>query len=114
MTHRAPYPPEFRAEAVRLIRSSGKSLAEVGRELEVTTETLRIWMKQVDIDDGVRHDGLTTEIFEPASTEHPPTSQSPPAALIRDCSQRRFVGAWTERIEWTRMTATVPTRTHEP
>src|SRR5947209_16455052 len=64
MTHRAPYPPEFRAEAVRLIRSSGKSLAEVGRELEVTTKTLRIWMKQADIDDGVRHDGLTTEETE--------------------------------------------------
>ena len=64
MTHRAPYPPEFRAEAVRLIRSSGKSLAEVGRELEVTTETLRIWMKQADIDDGLRHDGLTTDETE--------------------------------------------------
>lgn len=33
MTHRAPYPPEFRAEAIQLIRSSGKSLAEIGREL---------------------------------------------------------------------------------
>ncbi len=64
MTHRAPYAPEFRTEAVRLIRSSGKSLAEVGRELQVTTETLRIWMKQADIDDGVRRDGLTTEETE--------------------------------------------------
>ena len=61
MTHRAPYPPEFRAEAIQLIRSSGKSLAEIGRELQVTTETLRIWSKQADIDDGVRNDGLTTE-----------------------------------------------------
>lgn len=60
MTHRAPYSPQFRAEAVQLIRSSGKSLAEIGRELQVTTETLRIWSKQADIDDGVRNDGLTT------------------------------------------------------
>jgi len=64
MTHRAPYPPEFRAEAVCLIRSSGKSLAEIGRELQVTIETLRIWMKQADIDDGLRHDGLTTDETE--------------------------------------------------
>lgn len=64
MTHRAPYAPEFRAEAVRLTRSSGKSLAEIGRELQVTTETLRIWTRQADIDDGLRHDGLTTEDTE--------------------------------------------------
>jgi len=60
----APYPPEFRAEAIRLLRSSGKSMAQVGRELEVTTETLRQWLKQADIDDGLRHDGLTTEETE--------------------------------------------------
>jgi transposase-like protein len=42
----APYPPEFRAEAVRLLRTSGKPMAQIGRELEVTTETLRQWLKQ--------------------------------------------------------------------
>jgi transposase len=60
----APYPPEFRAEAIRLIRTSGKSMAQIGRELEVTTETLRQWVKQADLDDGLRHDGLTTEETE--------------------------------------------------
>jgi transposase len=60
----APYPPEFRAEAIRLLRTSGKSMAQIGRELEVTTETLRQWIKQADLDDGLRHDGLTTEETE--------------------------------------------------
>ena len=60
----APYPPEFRAEAIRLLRTSGKSMAQIGRELEVTTETLRQWLKQADLDDGLRHDGLTTEETE--------------------------------------------------
>jgi transposase len=60
----APYPLEFRREAIRLLRSSGKSMAQIGRELEVTTETLRQWLKQADIDDGLRHDGLTTEETE--------------------------------------------------
>jgi transposase len=60
----APYPPEFRVEAIRLMRTSGKSLAQIGRELEVTTETLRQWLKQADMDDGLRHDGLTTEETE--------------------------------------------------
>lgn len=61
---RAPYAPEFRAEAVRLIRNSGKPMAQIARELDVTSETLRIWMKQADIDDGQRHDGLTTDETE--------------------------------------------------
>jgi transposase len=59
----APYPPEFRAEAIRLVRS-GKPMAQIARDLGVTSETLRIWMKQADIDEGLRHDGLTTEETE--------------------------------------------------
>lgn len=60
----APYPPEFRAEAIRLTRSSGKPKAQIARELEVSSETLHQWTKQADIDDGLRHDGLTTEESE--------------------------------------------------
>ena len=59
-----PYPPEFRAEAVRLVRSSGKPMAQVARGLEVSSEALRVWVKQADIDDGLRHDGPTTEETE--------------------------------------------------
>jgi transposase len=61
---RAPYPPEFRTEAIRLVRNSGKPMAQIARELDVTSETLRIWVKQAAIDDGQRHDGLTTEETE--------------------------------------------------
>jgi len=61
---RAPYPPEFRAEAIRLVRSSGKPMAQISRELEVTSETLRVWMKQADIGDGNRYDGPTTDETE--------------------------------------------------
>jgi transposase len=59
-----PYPPEYRVEAIRLVRSSGKSMAEVARRLEVCTETLRLWVRQADIDEGRRHDGLTTQETE--------------------------------------------------
>ena len=59
-----PYPPEFRAEAIRLVRSSGKPAAEIARRLEVSTETLRLWVRQADIDAGRRQDGLTTEETE--------------------------------------------------
>lgn len=55
-----PYPPDFRAEAVQLARSSGTPLAQVARDLGVNPETLRLWVKQADIDAG-RRAGLTTE-----------------------------------------------------
>ena len=60
----APYPREFRVEAVRLVRSSGRPVAEIARRLEVSNETLRKWVRQADIDEGRRHDGLTTQETE--------------------------------------------------
>ena len=59
--HVAPYPPEFRAEAIQLARTSGKPHAQIARELGMTGETLRLWLKQADLDEGKRSDGLTSE-----------------------------------------------------
>jgi transposase len=59
--HTSGYPSEFRAEAIRLARSSGKPNTQLARELGMSTETLRKWLKQADLDDGKRQDGLTTE-----------------------------------------------------
>ena len=55
------YSAEFRAEAVRLARTSGKPNTQIARDLGMTTETLRKWLKQADLDEGKRQDGLTTE-----------------------------------------------------
>ncbi len=55
---RAPYPAEFKEEAVRLARSSGKPVAQIARELGVSYESLRHWIEQSEIDSGERQ-GLT-------------------------------------------------------
>lgn len=57
---RAPYPREFRAEAVRLARSNNQTVAQTARDLGVSHEALRGWLKQSDLDEGNRSDGLTT------------------------------------------------------
>ncbi len=57
-----PYPPEFRAEAMRLARSSGKSLPALAADLGVSTEALRSWLRQDDADAGRGQPGeLTTD-----------------------------------------------------
>lgn len=59
MGHRSPYPPEFRAEAVRLVREHGMKIAEVAGDLGCSTESVRNWVRQADIDAGDR-EGLKT------------------------------------------------------
>jgi transposase-like protein len=60
-THR-PYPPEFRAEAVRLARSSEKSIPALATDLGVSTEALRDWLRRADADEGRGQPGeLTTD-----------------------------------------------------
>ena len=55
------YAPEFKAEAVRLVRSTpDKPASQIARELGVSDNALRSWVKQTEIDQGER-EGLTTE-----------------------------------------------------
>jgi transposase len=56
------YSPEFKEEAVRLVLSSEERypVAKIARDLDVSTETLRKWVNQAQIDGGGRQ-GLTTE-----------------------------------------------------
>jgi transposase len=56
-----PYPPEFRREAVELVRTSGTSRRAIAADLGISTETLRQWVKQAELDAGLRQDGLSTD-----------------------------------------------------
>jgi transposase len=56
----APYPLEFRHEAVRLLKRSGKSVPQLASELGVSPQSLRNWSRQIDVDEG-RVEGLTSE-----------------------------------------------------
>jgi transposase len=54
------YPPEFKAQAVELVQSSGRSISQIAKDLGVSGTSLRNWVKQAQIDQGERQ-GLTTE-----------------------------------------------------
>ena len=61
MTSRArrSFTPAFKAQTVDLLRTSGKSVTEVCRDLDLAESVVRRWLAQADIDDG-RREGLTT------------------------------------------------------
>jgi transposase len=62
--YQRPCPPEFRREAVSLVKVSGRSVREVAGELGVSYESLRRWIRQDQLDRGERDDGLTTDQLE--------------------------------------------------
>ena len=54
------YPPEYREQLVELARA-GRSPGWLAREFEPSEQTIRNWVRQADVDEGRRGDGLTTE-----------------------------------------------------
>ena len=56
---RPPYPSEFRQQMVELVKA-GRTPEELSREFEPTAQTIHNWVKQTDLDAGVRSDGLTS------------------------------------------------------
>jgi len=57
---RRKFTKEQKADAVRLVRVSGESLATVARDLDIGENSLRNWAKQADIDDGKGPPGALT------------------------------------------------------
>ena len=57
MSRPSRYPEEFRRDAVALVRSSGRPLREIGRELGVNHETLRGWVNAAKQADGAARGG---------------------------------------------------------
>ena len=55
-----PYPAEFRTEAVRLARQPGHTIRGVARDLGVSNESLRLWVRQAALDQDETA-GLTTD-----------------------------------------------------
>ena len=59
---RRAFTKEFKGQAVRIVRESGKSVGVVARELDLTETALRSWVRQAEVDAGRGAPGaLTTE-----------------------------------------------------
>ncbi len=54
------FPPEFKRDVVTVARRGDLTVAEVAADFDVSPESVRRWLKQADVDDGVKgrpHDG---------------------------------------------------------
>ena len=57
---RPAYPPEFRREAVQMLRA-GRTPRELAKSLGVSPQTLRNWRRQDQLNRHERDDGLTSD-----------------------------------------------------
>ena len=53
------FPPEFKRDVVTVARRGDLTINEVAVDFDVSVESVRRWMRQADVDDGIK-DGLTT------------------------------------------------------
>jgi transposase len=58
-THK-PYPAEYRQQLVALVRA-GRGPEELAAEFGPTAQSIRNWVKQADLDEGRRTDGLSSD-----------------------------------------------------
>ena len=70
MARPSKYSPEFRERCVRVARESERAIAPVAHDLGVHPETLRVWVRQDEADDGTRTDRLATAEREELVTLH--------------------------------------------
>jgi transposase len=54
-----PYPEEFRRRMIQLVRA-GRTPLKLAKEFQPSAQTIRNWVKQAHLDQGLRDDGLTT------------------------------------------------------
>ena len=60
MGRASKYPVEVRERAVRLARESDRPIAAVAHDLGLHPETLRVWVRRAEADDGTRQDLLSS------------------------------------------------------
>ena len=59
---RRAFTKEFKAQTVRLVRESGKSIGVLAQELDLGETVLRTWVRQAEVDAGRGRPGaLTTD-----------------------------------------------------
>ena len=85
------FPPEFKRDVVAVARRRTVPLDEVAADFDIAESTLRRWMRQADVDDGIK-DGLTTaeqdELVQLRRRARRPSKRTRSSAVRRPTSPR--------------------------
>jgi len=84
-----PYPPEFRARAIALVRA-GRQAKQTATELGIHPVTLSNWLRQDDIDHGLRPGKTSTESAELRAAHRRIRELEMEVAIIRQAA--KFLG----------------------
>ncbi|GAA1810989.1 transposase [Nesterenkonia flava] len=84
-----PYPPEFRARAISLVRE-GRPVKQTATDLGIHEVTLHSWLRQDDIDHGLRPGHTTQESAELRA------ARAKVRQLEQELSILRRASAWLE------------------
>ena len=55
------YPKDFKEQVVKLAQVGDRSATQIAREFEISRESVRRWVKQTELDQGSRTDGLRSK-----------------------------------------------------
>ena len=81
---RPAYPPEFRREAIELLRQ-GRTPGELAKSLAVSPQTLRNWRRQDQLDHGERDDGRLAAGSAPLPWPGLPATTGTPSMTCVNC-----------------------------
>lgn len=59
---RRSFTKEFKADAVKLVKTSGRTVGQVAKELDLTETALRKWVQQATVDAGNGPEGVLSTI----------------------------------------------------
>ena len=58
---RRSFTAEFKAEIVELCQRGDRSVGQVAKDFDLTETAVREWVRQAELDAGIRADGLTSD-----------------------------------------------------
>src|SRR5438128_7891129 len=96
---RRRFTKEFKAETVALVRHSGKSIAEICRDMGLPESSVHRWLAQAKIDGGQR-DGLMDVAIDLAAGHYPPVRR----LVFRNLAKHQSELPWdaVRPVDWRR------------
>ena len=58
---RRSFTPEFKADIVAQCRQGDRTVRQIALDFDLTETAVRLWVKQAEIDDGTRDEGLSSD-----------------------------------------------------